>query len=61
MAQGAAVDQSLSMSLHFVFLSDRSPLFPQVALQTEGFIICCSLIKTDDRVLHSTLWTLTWI
>lgn len=59
MAQGAAVDQSLSTSLHFVFLSDMSPLVPQVALQTKGFVICCSLIKTDDRLLHRTLWTLT--
>lgn len=59
MAQGAAVNQSLSTSLHFVFLSDMSLLFPQVAPLTKGFIICCSLIKTDDRVLHRTLWTLT--
>ena len=57
--EGAAVDQSLSASLHSVSLSDMSPLSPQVALQTRGFIISCSLIKTDDRALHRTLWSLT--
>lgn len=57
--KGAAVEQSLSTNLHFVFLSDMSPLSPQVALQTRGFIISRSLIKTDDGALHRTLWSLT--